>query len=800
HAERLVLRPAGRRCWISVMGTQAQQRVNAAGSVRVPNLASASLLGPRGASVARASLLALVVLFGARSTDAQPWLLVVVCVAAGCWATASVFAVVYGGRRGTRRLLLAVDTVIVLVSLSATGGAESEISLLLGALPLAVAFQFPAVSVLAACGLAAAAVSSSGHQPRPELVSSLTVLAWAGLSGAAFASDRRRGVRSLEQEMRVRAQLVAAHDYAPARERSRAALEVQSGALQSLRQLRKDVTAGRNALDLAPRCAQVAADVRSLVFELHALSARSIDLVAAVSVLARRRADTSGRKIAATIAPDVPGRADEFVLVLVRDLLDAVLQVSEASTVLAVTVRSDGPTRLSVNVTDSRAQLADNSGRFSRDASGLAPVRRRLNSVAGAHLRVDPGSVEATFPHGSSDSQQTRPVEYARWTLCLPRVLALAAIAMIAAVSKEAHAAFWVLVVVTGCAAVPTTVLLVRSALERADILRLAIFDVALVLCLLALASVNTREHLLPLVVGFPPIFACALPAPLVAKLALGLGAGTAVLAGGPAFAAAYGWSSLLALLLASAVVRGENLMRAMADRSRAALLSLTKAEDDMRKAVARQLHDEALQLLFSARQDLEEAVDPGRRPEALARAAHALGEAEKVLEETSATTLPEQAPEEGLATALTSLGKSVSDASSLAVQTTVDLGDRILAEPALIFGIARELLTNVARHAGADNAYLTLKAEPDGGVTLTVADDGVGLRPERRRFAAAAGHVGLTWVIDRAKDAGGRVRIEEHENPFGALGRSGTAITVTLPGSESPPPTASGSRATRSP
>jgi two-component system sensor histidine kinase UhpB len=60
-------------------------------------------------------------------------------------------------------------------------------------------------------------------------------------------------------------------------------------------------------------------------------------------------------------------------------------------------------------------------------------------------------------------------------------------------------------------------------------------------------------------------------------------------------------------------------------------------------------------------------------------------------------------------------------------------------------------------------------------GVTLTVADDGVGFAPERMAAFAKRGHFGLVGMRERVEMAGGRWSV--HSAPG-----NGTTVTVTLP------------------
>jgi len=95
-----------------------------------------------------------------------------------------------------------------------------------------------------------------------------------------------------------------------------------------------------------------------------------------------------------------------------------------------------------------------------------------------------------------------------------------------------------------------------------------------------------------------------------------------------------------------------------------------------------------------------------------------------------------------------------------------------------VVFRTVRELLTNVRRHAQAKHVQVTSVGRRDGSIGITVADDGIGLPPHRRRGnpLAETGGIGL-WSIDqRLRELGAVLDIEA------SAGR-GTRAMVILPG-----------------
>jgi signal transduction histidine kinase len=94
-----------------------------------------------------------------------------------------------------------------------------------------------------------------------------------------------------------------------------------------------------------------------------------------------------------------------------------------------------------------------------------------------------------------------------------------------------------------------------------------------------------------------------------------------------------------------------------------------------------------------------------------------------------------------------------------------------------IVYRTVRELLTNVRQHARAQHVTVSSTRRRDGGVAVTVADDGIGLPPERRRGNPfdETGGIGL-WSIDqRLRELNAVLDIE-------AASGQGTRATVVMP------------------
>jgi len=127
-----------------------------------------------------------------------------------------------------------------------------------------------------------------------------------------------------------------------------------------------------------------------------------------------------------------------------------------------------------------------------------------------------------------------------------------------------------------------------------------------------------------------------------------------------------------------------------------------------------------------------------------------------------------------GLARALRDLAAATAR-GDLTVDVDVDNWPESARTPvdSLLFGAARELMSNVIKHADARFAHVSLGIHSDRA-RLIVADDGNGLVEQVRQQRLAEGHIGLTSQSLRIEAAGGTLTIDADA--------SGTVATVIVP------------------
>lgn len=190
---------------------------------------------------------------------------------------------------------------------------------------------------------------------------------------------------------------------------------------------------------------------------------------------------------------------------------------------------------------------------------------------------------------------------------------------------------------------------------------------------------------------------------------------------------------------------------------SRSLLLAdVMTAEERERRRIAEALHDGALQTLLVAKQDLRDVLRGNEGESGIVRASELVAEVSDDLRHVTRELHPSVLDEAGLGAAVQTLAQAVSERIAAPVECDVDYPRRHPDE-ATLYGVARELLSNVARHAQAKNVHLQLRDEGDA-VILDVRDDGVGMDPAVISQRLTEGHIGLASHRARIETLGGRI------------------------------------------
>ena len=206
---------------------------------------------------------------------------------------------------------------------------------------------------------------------------------------------------------------------------------------------------------------------------------------------------------------------------------------------------------------------------------------------------------------------------------------------------------------------------------------------------------------------------------------------------------------------------------------------ALTAGQEEERRRLARELHDDTLQSLIALHQRIQLAQQTAADATTAARLAEMATMSNEMMAELrrlARDLRPSYLDDLGLAPALELLARDATATLGLPVRFGLEGGARRLSPAAELafYRIAQEGLRNIGRHARAGAASVTLAFEA-AATTLTVADDGVGFdAAQRPAELAAGGHFGLLGAAERAEAVGARLTIDS------APGR-GTRLTCVL-------------------
>ncbi|MHA7651831.1 sensor histidine kinase [Mycobacterium sp. ML4] len=202
-------------------------------------------------------------------------------------------------------------------------------------------------------------------------------------------------------------------------------------------------------------------------------------------------------------------------------------------------------------------------------------------------------------------------------------------------------------------------------------------------------------------------------------------------------------------------------------------LLSETMtASEVLQRRISESIHDGPLQDVLAARQELVELQLDDPEDDRVSRALTGLQSASERLRQATFELHPAVLEQVGLGPAVEQLAQFTATRSGIKVSADIDYPIRNQIDP-IVFGVARELLSNVVRHSQAQNAWVALRVEEDMCV-LTVADDGVGVNSDTMARRLGEGHIGLASHRARVDAAGGSFVFLE--------ATAGTRVCVRVP------------------
>lgn len=254
----------------------------------------------------------------------------------------------------------------------------------------------------------------------------------------------------------------------------------------------------------------------------------------------------------------------------------------------------------------------------------------------------------------------------------------------------------------------------------------------------------------------------------LFGKLQLGLiGTIAVTLIGGVALAI---YTSVVILRLQNEVRRSleENVEARLSLRELSA--KLVRAQEEERRALSRELHDEAAQSFSAILMEAENLLDMDEYVNLLPRLESICNLAQRGVVETRNIALllrPSMLDDFGLVPALIWHAKETAKRTGLRVQVAANDVPEDLPEEhkTCIYRVVQEALNNAARHAQASSVHVSLEGRPSE-ITLGVQDDGTGFDARRVRGLGLLGmeervhHLGGSFTVDSQPGRGTHLKI----------------------------------------
>lgn len=222
----------------------------------------------------------------------------------------------------------------------------------------------------------------------------------------------------------------------------------------------------------------------------------------------------------------------------------------------------------------------------------------------------------------------------------------------------------------------------------------------------------------------------------------------------------------MLAALIAGFTVWHMRRLETQSEQAKAELRQLShqvvKVQEEERKAISRELHDEVGQMLTGLRMELANLDGPHARqdPVFYQRLLETKNLAERTLKTVRNMAMvlrPSMLDDLGLSPALRWQAREFSRHSGVPVDLSIDgdvdaLPDEVRT---CLYRVVQEALTNAGRHARAKHIQVWLERKHDS-VVSTVQDDGVGFS----RSSIKYGGLGLLGMEERVRELDGRVDI----------------------------------------
>jgi PAS domain S-box-containing protein len=207
----------------------------------------------------------------------------------------------------------------------------------------------------------------------------------------------------------------------------------------------------------------------------------------------------------------------------------------------------------------------------------------------------------------------------------------------------------------------------------------------------------------------------------------------------------------------------------------------ITRAQEEERKRIARELHDDTAQQLIILSRQLDQLMSANPTPVQDVNLLEKIsGRVEAILDGVrrfSQDLRPSVLDDLGLIPALEWLASDTTEHFNISVGVEVIGTERRFSpeKELLLFRIVQEALSNVRKHSGAQRAWVIIEFA-DNKTIVTIKDGGRGFKlPESLSDLTSASKLGLAGMAERARLLGGELHISSEPG-------KGTTVTVEVP------------------
>ncbi|MDA3926594.1 MAG: response regulator [Kiritimatiellae bacterium] len=226
---------------------------------------------------------------------------------------------------------------------------------------------------------------------------------------------------------------------------------------------------------------------------------------------------------------------------------------------------------------------------------------------------------------------------------------------------------------------------------------------------------------------------------------------------------------------------QSEQQTRLLMEQLRLLSRRILTVQEEERKRISRELHDEITQTLIGINVHLETlsweaAINPKELQKKIARTQKLVEKSVDIAHQFAQELRPTVLDDLGLIPALHAFMKNFMKETGIRVTLNAFAGAEKLSSEkrTALYRVAQEALTNVARHARASRAEVSIRKLPDA-VHMQIKDNGQSFEVDQILTTHAHGRLGLLGMRERVEMVGGTFSIESSPG-------SGTTIHAQIP------------------